>query len=112
MVSNQNQCKSDLGGKFLKKVLSDTLYLFAILFLQAVMKISLTTSEYEEILNSIPKDIAIEHYDTIACDWLKANEDHWRFWVPSVDTEKTKIYIGGIFPMGGKVYTARGIMAG
>jgi len=77
-----------------------------------VHRYSLTSSEYEEILTQIPKDSSMEQYDSIACDWLKTHEDLWRNWVPSDDSERTKIYIGGIFPMGGRVYTAKGIMAG
>jgi hypothetical protein len=77
-----------------------------------VHRYSLTSTEYEEILTLIGRDTSIEQYDEIACDWLKKHEEIWSNWVPSDDSERTKIYIGGIFPMGGTVYQAKGITAG
>lgn len=79
---------------------------------QALHRFSITPAEYEEILSQIPEESAIESYDKLACEWLGANEHIWYKWVPVEDNERSKILIGGIFPMGGVVYTAKGIMAG
>jgi hypothetical protein len=85
---------------------------FFVFNLQALHRLSITPLEYEAMLALVPLDSSIEHIESTACDWLKANEDIWLHWMPQEDNERTKILIGGIFPMGGKVYTARGIMAG
>jgi len=77
-----------------------------------VHRLSITPLEYEAMLALIPKESSVETYDSIACEWLKSNEDIWVNWVPQEDDERTKVLIGGIFPMGGNVYTAKGIMAG
>jgi hypothetical protein len=79
---------------------------------QALHRFSITPAEYEAILTQIPKESSIESDDRIACDWLRANRNSWYNWVPVDDNERSKILIGGIFPMGGVVYTAKGIMAG
>ncbi|XP_059485869.1 receptor-type guanylate cyclase gcy-19-like isoform X2 [Neocloeon triangulifer] len=78
---------------------------------EAVHRFQLNSTEYEAILAKIPNESPIENYEGIACEWMRANYELWRNWVPNDDSERTKIYIGGIFPMGGDVYTARGIMA-
>lgn len=80
--------------------------------LQALHRFRVSPAEYEEILNLTPKDSSIEEIESIACTWLKGNERTWHNWVPMEDKERTEIMIGGIFPMGGKVYTAKGILAG
>lgn len=79
---------------------------------QALHRLSLTPLEYEAMLALAPKESSSETYESIACDWLKSNEHIWFNWIPHEDNERSKLLIGGIFPMTGKVYTARGILAG
>ena len=45
----------------------------------------------------------------VACDWLRTNRNSWQKWRP---TGKPTIQIGGIFPINGRNYKARGVIPG
>jgi hypothetical protein len=49
--------------------------------------------------------------EKIACEWLVDNKESWKPWIPTSD-EKNVIYIGGIFPISGSTYTAKGLVRG
>jgi hypothetical protein len=49
--------------------------------------------------------------DEIACEWLVHNKESWLPWIPTSD-EKNVLYIGGIFPISGSSYIAKGIVRG
>ena len=44
-----------------------------------------------------------------ACSWLRANEATWQMWRT---TRRPSILIGGIFPIAGKNYEAKGVIPG
>lgn len=48
----------------------------------------------------------------IACYWLRENRYIWNDWVPEDNLNKTKLYLGGIFPISGIYFNQTGIMTG
>ncbi|CAB3366072.1 Hypothetical predicted protein [Cloeon dipterum] len=78
---------------------------------EAVHRYELKDYEYADLLTNYTNTNESYGFRDLGCQWLRTHEDIWLKWIPSDDNERTKIYIGGIFPMGGEVYTAKGIMA-
>ena len=81
-------------------------FLFVI---QALQKLSFSHENYVDLLQRYNKEPG--SVDKIACDWLIDNEESWQFWIPTSD-EKNDLVIGGIFPMSGSNYIAKGIVRG
>ena len=50
--------------------------------------------------------------EQIACDWIHDHEHIWRTWLPDNLTNKTKIYLGGLFPMTGHYWIEPGLVQG
>jgi len=46
---------------------------------------------------------------SVACTWMKRNKPIWKTWKSGSESEKTVLYIGGIFPISG-TYTEQGIV--
>jgi hypothetical protein len=77
--------------------------------LQAVHKMSFSRDSYSDLVaryNQQPGAV-----DKIACEWLVHNKEIWMPWIPTSD-EKNVLYIGGIFPITGSPYSAKGIVRG
>ena len=51
-------------------------------------------------------------YDKAACDWLKANRDHWMKWIPQTLSPKPRIYLGGMFTLSGPNWRQPGTVPG
>ncbi|XP_021935929.1 receptor-type guanylate cyclase gcy-4-like isoform X2 [Zootermopsis nevadensis] len=74
---------------------------------EAVHKMSFSRDNYYDLLaryNQQPGAV-----DKIACEWLVHNKESWLPWIPTSD-EKNVLYIGGIFPISGSSYIAKGIV--
>ncbi|XP_069698476.1 uncharacterized protein [Periplaneta americana] len=74
---------------------------------EALHKMSFSREDYADLLsryNAQPRSV-----DEIACEWLVHNEKSWMPWIPTSD-EKNILYIGGIFPISGSTYIAKGIV--
>ncbi|KAH3769941.1 hypothetical protein DPMN_171220 [Dreissena polymorpha] len=50
-------------------------------------------------------------YD-VACNWTKENEAIWKTWLPENLSNKTRIYLGGLFPMSGLYWSEPGLVQG
>jgi len=48
----------------------------------------------------------------VACQWIHENEDVWKTWMPENLSNKTKIYLGGLFPMSGPYWSEPGLVQG
>ncbi|XP_074645062.1 uncharacterized protein LOC141914425 [Tubulanus polymorphus] len=46
----------------------------------------------------------------VACEWVRENKDIWKHWIPPDLTNKTKIYLGGMFPLTGRHWTGPGLL--
>lgn len=76
---------------------------------EALHRITFSQKNYDDLLqeyNLFPNQSIYE----IACDWMRDNEKIWQKWIPGTDRGKVNIYIGGIFPITGSSYTAKGIV--
>lgn len=74
---------------------------------EAVHKMSFSRDNYSDLVaryNQQPGAV-----DKIACEWLVHNKESWMPWIPTGD-EKNVLYIGGIFPITGSTYIAKGIV--
>ncbi|XP_063228981.1 atrial natriuretic peptide receptor 2-like [Bacillus rossius redtenbacheri] len=74
---------------------------------EALRKMTFTEDEYNDIINLYIEGEG-RSYESIACDWMSTNSAVWKQWVPSIH-EKNVLRIGGIFPISGSSYTAKGI---
>jgi len=76
---------------------------------QAVHKMFFSRDNYSDLLaryNQQPGAV-----NEIACEWLVHNRESWMHWIPT-SKEKNVLYIGGIFPISGSTYIAKGIVRG
>jgi ABC-type branched-subunit amino acid transport system substrate-binding protein len=48
----------------------------------------------------------------VACEWLSKSESIWRAWMPENLSSKTRIYLGGMFPITGPYFRSPGILPG
>lgn len=48
----------------------------------------------------------------IACSWVRDHEKTWKAWLPENLSNKTKIYLGGLFPMTGRYWMEPGLVQG
>ncbi|GFS56946.1 guanylate cyclase [Trichonephila clavipes] len=50
--------------------------------------------------------------EDIACHWMRENIYVWDKWIPVDNKNKTKLYIGGIFPINGIYWKQSGVITG
>lgn len=70
----------------------------------------LTEENYDEMLLEYNTYYPQRSVYDVACNWLRNNSRHWHDWIQVSNKAKNIIYIGGIFPMTGSSYTAKGIV--
>ena len=72
-----------------------------------------TQEQYNSLLDSYYKSLNRRYtVQRIACDWVKDNQYIWTDWIPSDAQNKTKIYIGGIFPDTGIYFKQNSVYEG
>ncbi|KAK0061791.1 venus kinase receptor [Biomphalaria pfeifferi] len=73
-----------------------------------ISQMSFSDMEYDGLIAQHP------HFtvDQIACQWINNNSAKWDLWLPNRLREKPKIYLGGLFPMSGKIWSQPGIVEG
>ncbi|XP_037078351.1 uncharacterized protein LOC119099324 [Pollicipes pollicipes] len=95
------------GTRHLKKLAWNKLRDSAILADKALQGFHLDQEQYTALLR-----LQLQHpkfsYRQVACHWLRAHRDVWEHrWKP---VGRPKIWIGGIFPIGGPNYKAKGVI--
>ncbi|KAK3589102.1 hypothetical protein CHS0354_017444 [Potamilus streckersoni] len=65
--------------------------------------------EYERLLQNFH---ALPSAFDIACDWVHKNSDTWEKWLPQNLSNKTKVYLGGLFPISGLYWMEPGLVQG
>ncbi|ESO82631.1 hypothetical protein LOTGIDRAFT_109151 [Lottia gigantea] len=73
-----------------------------------VSKMTFSQEEYENILH---KPMNMSDFD-IACSWVRENNKTWKHWLPTDLSNKTKVYIGGLFPLTGPNLEQPGLVEG
>ena len=68
--------------------------------------------QYDDLLKLTPDSRTAENYEEAACYWLRKNRRHWRRWVPENLSNKTQIYLGGMFPLSGPNWRQPGTVPG
>ena len=77
-----------------------------------ISKMTFHQDEYMQLLQMFRKFSSAEE---IACAWVanETNHEHiWKFWLPENLSNKTKIYLGGLFPMTGNYWMEPGLVQG
>ncbi|KAL4235040.1 hypothetical protein ACF0H5_006678 [Mactra antiquata] len=74
-----------------------------------ISKLTFHQDEYTSLLQMFRK---YSHVDTIACEWVRSNEHIWQKWLPSNLSNKTRIYLGGLFPLTGFYWMEPGLVQG
>lgn len=74
-----------------------------------VSKLTFHQDEYTSLLQMFRQ---YSHVDKIACEWVKSNEDIWKKWLPNNLSNKTRIYLGGLFPLTGFYWMEPGLVQG
>lgn len=54
----------------------------------------------------------VDYLEEAACSWVRKNENVWSDWLPEVLSSKQVIYLGGLFPIGGRIWRAPSIVPG
>jgi len=52
------------------------------------------------------------YLEEAACNWVRENEDVWSEWLPEELSSKQTIYLGGLFPINGRIWRQPGIVPG
>lgn len=73
-----------------------------------ISKMTFSDIEYDQLISLYPDKSVNE----IACWWVQNNMAQWDKWLPSSLKEKPKIYLGGLFPLSGRMWSQPGIVAG
>ncbi|WAR11683.1 IGF1R-like protein, partial [Mya arenaria] len=72
-----------------------------------ISKMTFHQDEYIQMLQ-----VRDESVENVACQWVRRNEEVWKTWLPANLSNKTKIYLGGLFPMSGHYWTEPGLVQG
>lgn len=72
---------------------------------------SFTQKEYLQLLDKYYREmIRGRTVEDVACQWVIGNSIQWYKWIPDDLYNKTMLYIGGIFPMGGTYWKQSGVI--
>ena len=81
-----------------------------------ISKLHLTQTQYEDILRLnhavSPAQQTTASMAEAACQWVHNNKRIWQTWVPKNLSNKTRIYLGGMFPVTGPFVRQPGIVPG
>lgn len=72
-----------------------------------ISKMKFHQDEYIKLLQV--RELSTEE---IACNWIHEHKNIWQTWLPDNLTNKTKIYLGGLFPMTGHYWMEPGLVQG
>lgn len=75
---------------------------------ETIHRMFFSENDYDNMLSQY--NMNRESVYDVACNWMRNNNRKWTQWIPSNNKPKTSIYIGGIFPITGSSYTAKGIV--
>ena len=77
-----------------------------------ISKMEFTLEQYEDLLRYMSVTETQPDHNEVACRWVRNNKDVWSHWIPPNLTNKTKIYLGGMFPLSGALWKMPGIVPG
>jgi hypothetical protein len=82
-----------------------------------VSNMRFSQSQYEDVLRiyvSKSPDFSNSpvHYEDAACSWIRANTKVWEKWLPPNLSNKTVIFLGGMFPLSGPFWRQPGLVPG
>ncbi|KAE8743927.1 NeuroparsinReceptor [Frankliniella occidentalis] len=75
---------------------------------ESIRKVQFDHADYHNLVQRSQEAGSLSD-EKVACEWLRENKEKWKDWVWSNDN-KDVLYIGGIFPLSGHIYSARGIV--
>ncbi|XP_046552230.1 guanylate cyclase D-like [Haliotis rubra] len=76
-----------------------------------ISKMTFSQDDYDHILQLHNQNVTATA-DDIACRWIHHHNSTWKAWMPKDLSNKTKIYLGGLFPISGELWTAPGLVEG
>lgn len=77
-----------------------------------ISKMTFHQDEYMQLLQMFRKYSSAEE---IACAWVRNETNYetiWKWWLPENLSNKTKIYLGGLFPISGNYWMEPGLVQG
>ncbi len=81
-----------------------------------VTRMHFTQKQYDDLLRlydslgpHLSEEVDFEHG---ACEWIRQNERIWKKWIPTNISNKTRIYLAGMFPITGPFLRQPGIVPG
>lgn len=79
--------------------------------MKLLQKYTFQEEEFKSLMNFYEKN-ENSSISSIACNWLKANMNLWKYHWGTTNIKKHEIYIGGIFPLTKSSYSGKGILEG
>ncbi|KAF2904495.1 hypothetical protein ILUMI_01678, partial [Ignelater luminosus] len=110
MKPSPEGCKYDLQR--LVKFAWSKLETHAKIAYESLHRVKFSSEDYNLLLELYNRKSNTTTVADVACQWMRQNHSTWKYWIASSDQGKSKIYIGGIFPMSGSSYTGKGILQG
>lgn len=74
-----------------------------------ISKLTFHQDEYIQLLQMFHR---YSYPDEIACAWVRDHETIWKTWLPENLSNKTRIYLGGLFPLTGQYWMEPGLVQG
>ena len=75
-------------------------------------RVFFTQEEYTTMLRLYNEQPGEPRVEDVACYWMNQNEAVWMQWRPADLATKMELFIGGIFPITGPIYSAPGMVPG